>query len=160
MQEPITRSDDTHILEKCREIELLSKKLYHFFADIFADDADIKALWTKTADEEQHHADQFTLALKMKKNLNITLNINMQKAVFVVGELEKMINKFEVNPPKLTDALSTAIKLENYLVDLHLVCVVSFEDQSFKNMFSAMMAADQQHIERLQSTLESMISMA
>jgi rubrerythrin len=155
MQEPLTRSDDSHILEKCREIELLSKKLYLFFADLYADDAVIKALWIKTADEEQHHADQFTLALKMKKSLSVTLHIDMQKAVFVVGELEKLIKRYEVNPPKLVDALSTAIKLENYLVDLHLVCVASFEDQSFKNMFSAMMAADQQHVARLEDALNS-----
>jgi len=160
MQESITRSDDTQILEKCREIELLSKKLYLFFADLYAADADIKTVWTKTADEEQHHADQFTLALKMRKSLNVTLNIDMQKSVFVVGELEKLIKRCEANPPKLVDALSTAIKLENYLADLHLVCVASFEDQSFKNMFSAMMAADQLHIERLQTALDSMISTA
>lgn len=157
MQVPTTRSDDTQILEKCREIELLSKKLYLFFADLYAANADIKTLWIKTADEEQHHADQFTLALKMKKSLGVTLNIDMQKAVFVVDELEKLTKRFEANPPKLVDALSTAIKLENYLADLHLVCVASFEDQSFKNMFSAMMAADQQHIERLQTALESIV---
>lgn len=155
MRESQTRLDDTHILEKCREIELLSKKLYLFFADLYAADADVRALWMKTADEEQNHADQFTLALKMKKNLSLTLHIDMQKAVFIVGELEKMINRFEVNPPKLVDALSTAIKLENYLADFHLVCVASFEDQSFKNMFSAMMAADQQHLARLEAALNS-----
>ena len=80
----------------------------------------------------------------------------MQKAVFVVGELEKMIKRFEANPPELVEALSTAIKLENYLSDFHLVCVASFEDQSFKNMFSAMMAADQQHIARLECALNSL----
>ncbi|MDK9718130.1 MAG: hypothetical protein OEL57_09525 [Trichlorobacter sp.] len=158
MQEPQTRSDDTHILEKCREIELLSRKLYLFFADFYADDADIKALWIKTADEEQHHADQFTLALKMKKSLGATLSIDVQKVVFVVGELEKLIKRCEANPPKLVDALSIAIKLENYLADLHLVCVASFEDQSFKNMFSAMMAADQQHIACLEDALNSINS--
>lgn len=155
MQESQTRSDDTHILEKCREIELLSKKLYLFFADLYAADADVMALWMKTADEEQNHADQFTLALKMKKNLSLTLHIDMQKAVFIVVELEKMLKKFEDNPPTLVDALSTSIKLENYLSDFHLVCVASFEDQSFKNMFSAMMAADQQHVARLESELNA-----
>jgi len=79
----------------------------------------------------------------------------MQKAVFVVNELEKMLKKFEDNPPTFVDALSTSIKLENYLADFHLVCVASFEDQSFKNMFSAMMAADQQHVARLESELNA-----
>ena len=156
MQEPQTRSDDTQILEKCREIELLSKQLYLFFADLYAADADIKELWTKTANEEQHHADQFALALKMKKNLSITLHVDMQRAVFIAVELEKLLHKFESYPPKLVDALATAVKLENYLADLHLACVASFEDQSFKNMFSAMMAADQHHITRLQTALDTM----
>lgn len=160
MQESITRSDDTQILEKCREIELLSKQLYLFLADLYAADADIKELWTKTANEEQHHADQFALALKMKKNLSITLHVDMQRAVFIAGELEKLLHKFESYPPKLADALTIAIKLEHYLADLHLTCVASFEDQSFKNMFSAMMAADQQHVERLQTALDALISTA
>jgi len=155
MQGPQTRSDDTQILEKCREIELLSKQLYLFFADLYAADADVRALWMKTADEEQHHADHFTLALKMKKSLSMTLHIDMQRAVFITGELEKLLHKFESSPPKLVDALATAIKLENYLADLHLACVASFEDQSFKNMFSAMMAADQQHLARLEAALNS-----
>lgn len=156
MQEPQIRSDDTQILEKCREIELLSKQLYLFFADLYAADADIKELWKKTADEEQHHADQFSLALKMKKNLSMTLHVDMQRAVFITGELEKLLHKCKSYPPKLVDALATAVKLENYLADLHLACVASFEDQSFKNMFSAMMAADQHHITRLQTALDTM----
>lgn len=156
MHEPQTRSDDTQILEKCREIELLSKQLYLFFADLYAADTDIKELWTKTADEEQHHADHFTLALKMKKSLSMTLHVDMQRAVFIAVELEKLLHKFESCPPKLVDALATAIKLENYLADLHLACVATFEDQSFKNMFSAMMVADQHHIKRLQTALDTM----
>ncbi|MCE1227000.1 MAG: hypothetical protein LWW87_11020 [Geobacteraceae bacterium] len=92
MHEPQTRSDDTQILEKCREIELLSKQLYLFFADLYAADTDIKELWTKTADEEQHHADHFTLALKMKKNLSMTLHVDMQRAVFIAVELEKLLH--------------------------------------------------------------------
>ena len=156
MQESGMTVSDIYILEKCQRIELLSRKLYEFFADIYSDNPEINALWLKTAAEEQNHADQFSMALKMRKNLSITLNIDKQKADFVINQLLKLIEKFELTPPVITDALSASIKLENYLADFHLVCVASFEDNTFKKMFQAMMAGDQQHIASLQAAYDKL----
>ena len=142
------------ILEKCREIELLCKELYDYFTKLFADNEDAVQLWRKTASEEQNHADQFSFALKLKKDIHCLVTVDPKRVESIVSQLQIVIEKVKATPPTFQDALSSAIKLETYLAEFHLVCVVNFEDQSYKSMFNAMMASDQEHIASLQAALD------
>jgi len=58
---------ELRILDICRDIELLNEQLYRHFAVLFSDDRELKALWTKTANEEANHAQQFELAIRAQK---------------------------------------------------------------------------------------------
>ena len=137
-------------LEKCREIELLCKELYEYFSVLYAGDEEAVRLWRKTADEEQNHADQFTLALKLKKDLSCQVNIEPEKVESVISQLRSVIEKVRSTPPIFQDALLASIKLEKYIADLHINCVVVYEDKQCKSMFDAMMASDHEHIASLQ----------
>lgn len=149
---------EQRLLEKCREIELLCKELYSFFAVLYADDEEAALLWRKTADEEQNHADQFTLALKLKKDLPCQVLPDHEKVDSVISQLHTVIEKVRKSPPLLQDALLASIKLEKFIADLHLTCVVVYEDKQSKSMFNAMMASDNDHIASLQDAYDKLTS--
>lgn len=144
------------LLEKCRDIELLCKELYGYFAELYSGDEDASRLWLKTAMEEQNHADQFTLALKLRKGMSCLVVVDPSRVESIIGQLRTVIANVKADPPKYADALNSSIKLEKYLAEFHLSCVVKFEEDSFKNMFNAMMASDQEHIASLQEAYDMM----
>lgn len=144
------------MLEKCCEIELLCKELYDYFAELYADNEDAVHMWRKTASEEQNHADQFSLALKLKKGLACLVTVDLTRVEWILSQLRSVIEKVKINPPSFEDALNSAIKLENYLAEFHLGCIVVFEDNSYKAMFNAMMASDQEHIASLQAAYDKL----
>ena len=145
---------EQRLLEKCREIELLCKDLYLHFSKLYADDAEAACLWQKTADEEQNHAEQFTLAIKLRSGLSCQVTVDSNQVDSIISQMKAVIDKVRLNPPALQEALGHAIRLEKYLAEFHLGCVVTFRDKNCKNMFNAMMASDNEHIESLQSAYD------
>ena len=144
------------LLEKCREIELLCKELYEYFSELYSDNVAAARLWRKTALEEQNHADQFTLALKLRKGLPCIVAVDGARVESILLQLRKVITNIKTNPPKHADALLSAIKLEKYLAEFHLSYVVLFEDSSYKEMFNAMMKSDYEHIGALQEAYDKL----
>lgn len=144
------------LLEKCREIELLCKELYDYFAHLYSDNEDAVTLWTKTAAEEANHAAQFTMALRLRKDMPCLIVVDATKVESIILQFRGLIAKVKTDPPKFVDALNSSIKLEKYLADLHLDCVAMFEDDSYRKMFNAMMSSDNQHIESLQAEYDKL----
>jgi len=143
--------NDQLLLEKCRTIELLSKELYTRFAETYVDSPEAVYLWRKTATEEENHAEQFTLALKLKKGLQLHSTITLDTADKLISRLSTIIEGLPSKSLSLADALEFAIKLENYLVKFHLSCIATFKDESFQELFKAMMASDQGHISSIEA---------
>lgn len=143
--------NDQLLLEKCRTIELLNQELYTRFAETYADIPEAVYLWRKTAVEEENHAEQFTLALKMRKCLQMQSTITLDTADKLIARLRNVIERLPSNRLSLIEALEFAIKLEQYLVKFHLSCVASFKDESFQKLFNAMMASDQGHIAAIEA---------
>lgn len=55
------------VLDKCAEVELKSMELYDLYADCFEHDVAVARMWRRVAREEENHANQFRLALKMRE---------------------------------------------------------------------------------------------
>ncbi|WP_281185127.1 hypothetical protein [Trichlorobacter lovleyi] len=142
---------DQLLLEKCRSIELLSRDLYYCFADTYADSPEADYLWRKTAREEQNHADQFSLALKLHKGLRLSTGISLEKADRLIEQLTTGIEKVTNTPLPLIEALAFAVKLEHFLTELHLSCMAEFTDKSFSDLFKAMMSSDQDHVASIEA---------
>lgn len=143
--------NDQALLEKCREIELLNKDLYTRFAETYRESPEAVYLWRKTATEEENHAEQFTLALKLKKGLQLHSTITLDTADKLIARLTNVIDGLPTKSLSLIDALEFAIKLEQYLVKFHISCVATFTDASFQNLFNAMMKSDQDHIAAIEA---------
>jgi len=144
------------LLEKCREIELLCMELYNYFAELYADDASVVSLWSKTAAEEANHAAQFTFALRLKKDLRCTVVVDEALVDTVMLQFRSCIEKVKSTPPKLEDALRFSIRLEQYLADFHFACVAEIGDDSNRKLFNAMMSSDNEHIESLQKVYDKL----
>ncbi len=148
------------VLELCRDVELYTSEMYNFFAELFKNDHTAAALWKKTAQEEDAHANQFALAISMRKDgLIETVNIDLFKAETTLNLVKSIYDSVRKNPPTLIDTLRSAIKLENKLADFHMESVANFTDPSFKEMFSAMMKADKDHVRALQEAYDTTIKL-
>ena len=157
MPEKIMTITDLMLLEKCMKIELLCKELYNYFAELHSDNEDAVRLWRKTAMEEQNHADQFTLVLKLKKGISCLVKVDPAKVESALLQMQTIIEKVKTYPPLFVDALYSSIKLEKHLADFHLGCVIAFDDSSYTELFNAMMASDQEHIAALQAAYDKQI---
>lgn len=142
------------LLEKCRKIEMYCAELYQYFTGLFSDNEQAAALFSKTALEEEGHAEQFTFALKLKKQLPCMVVADIKRVDSIVSQLQEVISRVKVSPPTLVSALTSSIKLEKHLYEFHVHMVVMFENQQNMKMFQAMMNHDQDHIGSLQAYLD------
>lgn len=99
--------------------------------------------------EEENHQHQFALARRMMSNIACTANIDIETAVDVRDKIAKLVATVTKRPPDLATALQRAIDLEEKLALFHAGTVVSFTDTKIKNMFSAMLGFDQEHVDTL-----------
>lgn len=143
-------------LEKCRDVEMLCYELYEYFSTLYAADQCASDVWRKTADEELNHANQFTLALKLNKALSCKVNYDLARVESVASQLRIVLKKVRRTPPLHKDALLASIQLEQFVADLHLNCVVEFDDAHNKSLFNALMASDHEHIEALQAAYNAL----
>ena len=96
--------NDQALLEKCRKIELLNQELYTRFAETYHDVPEAVYLWRKTAVEEQNHAEQFSLALKLKKGLQMNSTIPLDTADKLITRLNTIIEGLPSKTLSLLDA--------------------------------------------------------
>jgi rubrerythrin len=139
-------------LELCRDIELYNAELYRYYAEIFqCSDPELSAMWQKTADEEDNHANQFVLAIKLRKqNLILHVGIDSFRATTTLNFVKSIFDGVRKNKPSAVDALRSAIKLEMQLEGLHMDSIAFFNDETHRKLFEAMMKADNAHLERIQ----------
>lgn len=142
--------NDQKILRLCQEIEMLCYEIYILFADQFADDPAVSALWQKTAAEELNHARQFDVALRLGKALTFTSTLSLAAAEQTKEKLLSNLRQCRLSRPSLKGALEGAIVMEKGLSRFHMDCAVSLEDVTMRKMFESMMLADNQHLEALQ----------
>jgi rubrerythrin len=142
--------DLVKVLEICRDVELTNAALYHYFAEIFSSDPEVAALWRKTAGEEENHAKQFVLGIKMRKEKIVdSLSIDGTKAKEMLDFVRVLSAEVRTSPPDKVEALRIAIDLEEKLTGFHMTTVSDFTDSNLKKLFTAMMKTDDHHVEKL-----------
>lgn len=151
--------DIVRILELCRDVELYCGEIYRFYSEVFSDDPEVAALWEKTANEEDNHANQFVMAIKLRKQGIIeSLNIDHFLANNTLNVIKMVYDGIRECRPTLSDALRSAIKMEEKLAEFHLSYMANFSDLSHKLLFESMMKADNQHIGRLKDMYKRVLA--
>lgn len=141
------------ILKTCQRIEEQAAYLYHQLADIHQSFPEMAALWQKTAAEEENHARQFEMALRMIDDLAEKILIEKSKADATLDLLAKFQNKVANEKLDPVKSLEVAIQVEEYMFDLHVHVGLAFTREKDKKMFEAMMAADKGHVDALKEQL-------
>jgi rubrerythrin len=145
-------SDILRVLEIARDIELYCAEVYKYFSEIFADDFELSNLWRKTALEEENHANQFVMAINLRRmNMVEAVCVELQKAENTLLAIKSFYDKVRLNKPTAIDALRNAITIEEKLSDFHMTSIALFIDDNFKKLFTAMMKADDYHLEKIKN---------
>jgi len=142
--------DTMKILEACHELEKNMAKIYSIFCEEFKQDEELSEMWQKTAREEENHALQFRMALKIKEDLVESAQVDLSRIMNSLEAVKSILKRTRENPPTPLEALRSAINLERQLADFHLDCLASFKNAFHKDMFQAMMKADRDHVETLE----------
>ncbi|MCX5867068.1 MAG: hypothetical protein NT009_06220 [Proteobacteria bacterium] len=144
---------DIQVLEKCQKLEEVAAEMYHFLAQSHKFDPGICALWEKTAGEEENHASQFSMAIRMKKGLSVEIKAEKMKVEETLKIAESILEGMKKNPPRIRKALEDVIMLEEIFSEFHLANTMHFPDESHKKLFQAMMSADKDHVGSLKKAL-------
>lgn len=154
MQELDSTKDRVFIyFDLCAKIESLCAELYHYYSDVFKDNAHISQLWKKTALEEENHQKQFELANRLRDDVMLDLNADIDRTYRIHQKLRNLLDHVHHTPPDIVTALTKAIEMEESLAVIHLDSSVKFHDESIKNLFLALRNADRDHVKSLQHGL-------
>jgi rubrerythrin len=148
--------NDIQLLEQCQRIEEIAEEIYRFLAQAHKSDSQICALWEKTAREEENHASQFSMAIRMKKGLSVEIKLEKTKLEEILKMSESILTGMKKSSPSIRKALEDMIVLEDVLSECHLVNAMQFPDESNKKLFQAMMSADKDHLGSLKKALANL----
>ena len=154
--EKLIALSDVQVLEKCRRLEEIAADMYHFLARAHTSDPQISALWEKTAREEENHATQFAMAIRMKKGLSVEIKMEKMKVEETLKIAKSIVEGMKKDPPRIRKALEDVIMLEEIFSEFHLANTMCFPDESHKKLFQAMMSADKDHVGSFKKALTNL----
>lgn len=143
-------------LGRCAAFELACAELYVYFDRLFLEDPEFSALWRKTAREEENHAQQFDLAVRLKGIGMLSVKTDLSTAFERLQKLEEYVESLMESNPSKEQALDLAIRLEDQLAEMHMASIVDFHDEELKRLFTAMLNNDRGHVVMLRDFLSKM----
>lgn len=153
-------SDTAAVLKTCSQIEGKVAEIYHLLSDLHRENAELSALWRKTALEEENHMYQFQLAARISREMVAGTRIDGRKAQAALNMVESVQGRLREKAPTFAGGLRFAIELEEKLSAFHMENAVIFENDQAESLFHAMMASDRDHVAALQRFLERIDSKA
>jgi rubrerythrin len=142
--------NEVNVLEVCCKVEETFADLYRYFSTIYADNLQACKLWSKTAMEEDAHAEQFRFACRLLGSGMQTLKNNLNEVNTVLTKVQNVFENVQKSPPTFIEALELAITLENALASYHMEAIVTFDDLNLAKLFTSMMNCDKEHIKSLE----------
>jgi rubrerythrin len=142
------------LLELCANIEMKCAEVYRYFAEFFADVPELSALWRKTANEEDDHAEQFKLAGRLWGAGMQNIKADHLKIQLIIEKLNVLLPSLKKSNPTPKQALMFAIQMEEKLAEYHMSTLIDFADTNVLNLFKTMAKNDVGHIEMLQNALK------
>lgn len=142
------------VFELCADMERTLAALYRHLAKLHRDREDLRRLWTKTACEEDNHAQQFSLARSTAADV-AELRVTADQAAGLLKGCQTVLAEVEREQPAPIEALERAVRLEHQLARFHMTGVAEFTQPNVRKLFAAMAAADREHIAALERQLQA-----
>ncbi len=141
-------------LNICAEVEETVAQIYHEFASNPQSDAALVRIWKDLAKEEEAHAQQLKLAMRLP--VKHVFN-GLSKGTPSPEELHQvaldLLKKARGGEMGLLDMLKSAVLLEKEFRKVHATCSLQFKDESLKATFTALAKADADHLAALDDYL-------
>jgi hypothetical protein len=148
--------NEIHVLETCCLVEERCAHIYRHFGRLFSEEPDICALWHKVATEEDHHANQFRLAMHHLGSEIPDIDIVDKKLYAILNKLDSIHSAIETHRPSLTEAFEMALYIENKLAEYHIDSMLTYAEHGLSELFITMERNDQGHLELLQNAIDSL----
>ncbi len=138
------------LIRMCREVEMMLSEVYQNFSTIKGIDQEVKAVFLQLVDDEKQHAILLDFVDKIitKSNLEITENETIKK-VERMHEKAKAVLHRSKQPIGINDALTFAIKLERYFIDVHARVLVSLADTETARLVQFLAHDEDEHVQSL-----------
>lgn len=138
------------IIRMCREVEMMLSEVYLNFSTIKGIDQEVKDIFLQLASDEKQHAIllDFVDKIVTKSNLVITENETLNRVERMHEKAQAVLHRSK-QPIKINDALSFAIKLERYFVDVHARVLVSLADTQSERLVQFLAHDEDEHVASL-----------
>lgn len=145
--------EKSFLLDKCAQIECKCAEVYRHFAQIHADSHELAALWKKTADEEENHAQAIRIVRRVKGEGITGVNADSAGIAAALKKLESLIELLKMSTIPPVEALKLALRMETYLSQFHVNAAAICDDPEMQKLLNAMMNHDIEHIDMLEGAL-------
>ena len=147
---------EVHILDVCCKIEETCASIYRYFSKLYEDTPKTRALWVKTAMEEESHAEQFRLASRLRGSGMGSLKTDIYNTKLLLAKIQSIYDGVQKSPPPLKESLRFAIKMEQAMAVYHMNSIIIYKDENLERLFKSMMGCDKQHIKMLENAFNEL----
>ncbi len=139
------------LLHLCLEVEETLGRIYRHFADHGPGDQALRQLWRELAQDEEQHALQLRLLLRLPQDglvASPTLPLDTVRAMRDYAR--KALQEITSKPVSEATALKLARKLERDFNRVHAEAAVEYPQENTRAMFAALAQADEGHARLLE----------
>jgi rubrerythrin len=130
----------------CIAIEKTIGQIYRQLAATQEYDPELRAIWERMAEEEDKHARDLLFASRLPEQGNFAPNASVMAKVSTLRDsADRALDKVRSERLAAKAAVELSLQLENQFLELHIESAVTFEDESLRKMFAAIVCDDKEH---------------
>lgn len=149
--------ETVRFLTACAQVEDKAAEIYRAMADAAQaqNDNELAVLWREMADDEENHAHQVRLAMRLsRQNIFAELKSEEKNTPFTMLEhADALLQRVKASTLDEGGMLKVAVELEKHFQTVHTAYFVLFNDPSMKKMFDALARADDKHLMALRARI-------
>ncbi len=137
-------------LSVCAEIEDVVGNIYQELAERVECDAQLRALWTQMAHDEEAHAMQIRFAMRLPASQAFkSQTLPVAQAERLLQSARGILAGARTSSVNERLALRLSLKLEEDFLAIHIGSAMAFQDDSLRQMLNCLGSADRDHVEKL-----------
>jgi rubrerythrin len=147
-------AEERSTLDMCIMIEEKCAALYRHFEALYGNTPEVAALWRTIAGEEDSHAETFRRADRLK-GVGLEFVGSCDTSLELIQKINDLIDSSLKTRPSRAEAIACAISLEIDLREYYLETTLKFNDAALEQAFIDNMFNTKEHVNMLQTALES-----
>lgn len=142
-------------INTCARIEEMAAKVYHEFSRNSRCDAELTAIWSKMARDEEDHAHQLRLVMRLSATEILEkISEKCPDPEELSTRLEQILQDAREGNQEVLEMLKVAVVLEKEFRRVHVATSLIFRDPNLLKTFERLAAADDVHVRELQAYIK------